>query len=92
MLKVYANGKQIVIYIADQTEYAIDRIYIREGGPLDEGDLNGYDLQSTWHYGVFDVQDGNISDASVCTTNLNQSVKVDKINGDILINPDGAKI
>ncbi|MGN6631478.1 MAG: Rieske 2Fe-2S domain-containing protein [Nitrososphaeraceae archaeon] len=32
-----------------------------EGGPLDEDELNGYDLKYPWHYAVFDVRNGKVS-------------------------------
>ena len=90
MLKVEANGKQIVLSMVEGKVYAIDEICTHEGGPLDEGELNGYDLKCPWHYAVFDVRDGKVSDATVWATNLNSyTVKVDETNGDILVNPDG---
>jgi nitrite reductase/ring-hydroxylating ferredoxin subunit len=93
MLKVEANGKQIVLSMVEGKVYAIDEICTHEGGPLDEGELNGYDLKCPWHYAVFDVRNGIVSDATVWATNLNSyTVKVDETNGDILVNPDGRKI
>jgi nitrite reductase/ring-hydroxylating ferredoxin subunit len=93
MLKVEANGKQIVLSMVEGKVYAIDEICTHEGGPLDEGELNGYDLKCPWHYAVFDVRDGKVSDATVWATNLNSyTVKVDETNGDILVNPNGRKI
>ena len=93
MLKVEANGKQIVLSMVEGKVYAIDEICTHEGGPLDEGELNGYDLKCPWHYAVFDVRNGKVSDATVWATNLNSyTVKVDETNGDILVNPDGRKI
>jgi nitrite reductase/ring-hydroxylating ferredoxin subunit len=90
MLKVEANGKQIVLSMVEGKVYAIDEICTHEGGPLDEGELNGYDLKCPWHYAVFDVRNGKVSDATVWATNLNSyTVKVDETNGDILVNPDG---
>jgi nitrite reductase/ring-hydroxylating ferredoxin subunit len=90
MLKVEANGKQIVLSMVEGKVYAIDEICTHEGGPLDEGELNGYDLKCPWHYAVFDVRNGKVSDATVWATNLNSyAVKVDETNGDILVNPDG---
>ena len=89
-LKVEANGKQIVLSMVEGKVYAIDEICTHEGGPLDEGELNGYDLKCPWHYAVFDVRNGKVSDATVWATNLNSyTVKVDETNGDILVNPDG---
>jgi nitrite reductase/ring-hydroxylating ferredoxin subunit len=90
MLKVEANGKQIVLSMVEGKVYAIDEICTHEGGPLDEGELNGYDLKCPWHYAVFDVRNGKVSDATVWATNLNSyTVKVDETNGDILVNPNG---
>jgi nitrite reductase/ring-hydroxylating ferredoxin subunit len=93
MLKVEANGKQIVLSMVEGKVYAIDEICTHEGGPLDEGELNGYDLKCPWHYAVFDVRNGKVSDATVWATNLNfYTVKVDETNGDILVNPNGKKM
>jgi nitrite reductase/ring-hydroxylating ferredoxin subunit len=93
MLKVEANGKQIVLSMVEGKVYAIDEICTHEGGPLDEGELNGYDLKCPWHYAVFDVRDGKVSDATVWATDLNSyTVKVDETNGDILVNPNERKI
>jgi nitrite reductase/ring-hydroxylating ferredoxin subunit len=93
MLKVETDGKQIVLSMVEGKVYAIDEICTHEGGPLDEGELNGYDLKCPWHYAVFDVRDGKVSDATVWATDLNSyTVKVDETNGDILVNPNGSKI
>jgi nitrite reductase/ring-hydroxylating ferredoxin subunit len=92
-LKVEANGKQTVLSMVEGKVYAIDVICTHEGGPLDEGELNGYDLKCPWHYAVFDVRNGKVSDATVWATNLNSyTVKVDETNGDILVNPNGKKM
>ena len=93
MLKVEVNGKQIVLSMVEEKVYAIDEICTHEGGPLDEGELNGYDLKCPWHYAVFDVRNGKVSDATVWATNLNSyTVKVDETNGDVLVNPNGKKM
>ena len=92
MLKVEANGKQIVLSMVEGKVYAVDEICTHKGGPLDEGELNGYDLKCPWHYAVFDVRNGKVSDATVWATNLNSyTIKVDETNGDILVNPNGKK-
>ncbi|HZB98575.1 MAG TPA: Rieske 2Fe-2S domain-containing protein [Nitrososphaeraceae archaeon] len=49
MLKAETNGKQIVLSMVEGKVYAIDEICTHEGGPLDEGELNGYDLKCPWH-------------------------------------------
>lgn len=88
LFKIEAEGKQIVLSMVEGKIYAIDDICTHEGGPLDEGELDGYNLKCPWHYAVFDVRNGNVSDATVWATDLNSyAVKVDEITGDILVNP-----
>jgi glycine betaine catabolism B len=70
MLKVKANGKQTVLSMVEGKVYAIDVICTHEGGPLDEDELNGYDLKCPWHYAVFDVRNGKVSDATAWATTL----------------------
>ena len=73
--------------------YVVDEIGTHQGGPLDEGEINGYDLKCPWHYAVFDVRNGKVSDATVWITNFNSYiVKVDETNGDILVNVNGKKM
>ncbi len=86
--KVEVKGKQIVFSMVEGKIYAIDEICTHEGGPLDEGELNGYNLKCPWHYAVFDVRNGRVSDATVWATDLNSyPIKVDETTRDILVNP-----
>lgn len=67
--------------------YAIDAVCTPEGGPLDEGKLEGYCLTCPWHYAVFDVRSGKVSDETVWATDISSySVQVDE-SGDISISP-----
>ena len=90
MIKVQPNGKQIVLSMVEGKIYAIDNVCSHREGPLNEGELNGHNLKCPWHYAVFDVRNGRVSDRTVWATNLNSyPVKVNEANGDILINSDG---
>src|ERR671931_279552 len=92
LLKVQVKNKELVLSMVDGKIYAIDNVCTHRGGPLNEGELKGYDLKCPLHYAVFDVRDGKVSDRTVWATNLySYSVKVDDTNGDILVNPYGTK-
>lgn len=87
LFKVEAEGKQIILFMVEGKIYAIDKICIHEGGPLDESELDRYNLKCPWHYAVFDVRNGKVSDATVWATDLNSyAVRVDEITGDIVVN------
>jgi nitrite reductase/ring-hydroxylating ferredoxin subunit len=50
-------------------------------------------LKCPWHYAVFDVRNGKVSDSTVWASNLiSYPVKIDEATGDILVNPNGTKL
>jgi ferredoxin-NADP reductase/nitrite reductase/ring-hydroxylating ferredoxin subunit len=88
LLKVEVGGAPIALAMVGGKVYAIDAVCTHEGGPLEEGKLEGHSLTCPWHYAVFDVRNGNVSDQTVWATNLQSyAVKVDDSTGDILVNP-----
>ena len=92
LLRVEVKDKELVLAMVEGKVYAMDNVCTHQGGPLNEGELKGYDLKCPWHYAVFDVRNGRVSDRTVWATNLNSyPVKVDDINGEILVNLDGTK-
>jgi nitrite reductase/ring-hydroxylating ferredoxin subunit len=52
LLKVQAKDKELVLSMVEGKVYAIDNICTRRGGPLNEGELKGYNLKCPWHYAV----------------------------------------
>lgn len=92
LLKVEANGTPIVLALVGGKVYAIDAVCTHEGGPLEEGKLEGHNLTCPWHYAVFDVRNGNVSDQTVWATNLQSyQVKVDDSTGNIFVSPQKAE-
>jgi glycine betaine catabolism B len=65
MLKIDVKDKHIVLSMVEGKVYAIDAICTHQGAPLEKGSLEGYHLKCPWHYAVFDVRDGNVSDKTV---------------------------
>jgi ssRNA-specific RNase YbeY (16S rRNA maturation enzyme) len=66
-----------------------DAVCSHEGGPLEEGTLEGYNLTCPWHYAIFDIRNAKVSDQTVWATDLlSYPVKVDEATGDILISLD----
>jgi nitrite reductase/ring-hydroxylating ferredoxin subunit len=86
LLRVELGGRPIVLAMVMGKIYAMDAICTHQGGPLDEGILEEYNLTCPWHNAVFDVRSGNVSNKTTWATNVNYyPVQVDPTTGDISI-------
>lgn len=84
--KVDVDGRPIVLAKVNGRVYAMDAVCSHEGGPLEEGALQGYELKCPWHYAIFDVRNAKVSDQTVWATDLQSyPVKVDEATGDIMV-------
>ena len=87
LLGVELEGNKIVLAMINGQVFAIDAVCSHKGAPLEEGKLEGYNLTCPWHYAVFDVRNGKVSDRTVWAKNqTSYPVNVDESTGDILIN------
>ncbi len=58
-VKVYeVAGKQVAICNVDGTFYAIDDVCTHDGGPLDQGELLGDQIECPRHGALFNVKTG----------------------------------
>ncbi len=63
---VEAAGRQIALFNAGGTFYAIDNTCKHRGGPLAEGDLDGTTVTCPWHGWEYDITTGaNLDDPNV---------------------------
>ncbi len=51
-------GRQIAVCNVDGTFYAIDDVCTHDGGPLDQGELTGNEIECPRHGACFDVKTG----------------------------------
>ncbi len=56
--KVVVDGKEIALYNVDGKFYATTTMCPHQGGPLDEGELDGDNVICPWHGWMFCVKDG----------------------------------
>ena len=68
LLQIEPNDKSIVLAMVNGNVYAMDSICSHEGGPLEEGTLDAFNLTCPWHYGVFNIRNAMVSDATVWAT------------------------
>jgi glycine betaine catabolism B len=89
LLRVEPEGKPVALSLVEGKVYAVDATCTHEGGPLDEGKLEGHELTCPWHYAVYDVRNGKVSDKTVWATSLNSYPVQVTENGDISISLQG---
>jgi len=92
LLRVDVEGKPIVLAMVQENVYAMDAVCSHEGGPLEDGSLEGYELKCPWHYAIFDVRNAKVSEQTVWATDLQSyPVKVDDAAGDIMVSLQNTK-
>jgi nitrite reductase/ring-hydroxylating ferredoxin subunit len=88
LVRVELNGKSIVLSTVNGKVYAMDAVCSHEGGPLEDGSLEKYELKCPWHYALFDVRNAKVSEETVWATDLKSySVKVE-VSGGIMVSPE----
>src|SRR5688572_15220144 len=84
LTKVDVKGKSIVLAMVNGQIHAINSVCSHQGGALEEGTLEGYNITCPLHYAVFDIRNGKVSDSTVWATDLESyEVKQDNETGDI---------
>jgi ferredoxin-NADP reductase/nitrite reductase/ring-hydroxylating ferredoxin subunit len=85
-VKVDVKNKPVVLTKVNGKVYAMDAVCSHEGGPLEDGNVEGYNLTCPWHYAVFDIRNAKVSDQTVWATDLSSyPVKIEQSTGNILI-------
>jgi len=83
LLKVESGGNPVVLSMVNSKVYAIDAVCSHEGGPLEEGTLEGYEVECPWHGSKFDVRTGEVRNPPADTPQSVYEVKVEE--NDILV-------
>jgi 3-phenylpropionate/trans-cinnamate dioxygenase ferredoxin subunit len=56
-----ADGLRLAICHQDGQFYAIDDVCTHDGGPLDQGDLQGFNIECPRHGAKFDIRTGRVT-------------------------------
>lgn len=89
LLKVEHDGKQIVLSMINGKIYAMDSVCSHESGPLEEGTLDGYEIECPWHGSRFDVRTGEVTNPPADAPQSIYEVKMK--DNDILISKTPAQ-
>jgi ferredoxin-NADP reductase/nitrite reductase/ring-hydroxylating ferredoxin subunit len=89
LFKADVDGKTIVITLVSGKVYAMDAVCSHEGGPLEEGSIDGYSLICPWHQGIFDIRTAKASAETDWVTDLHSyAVIIDDNSGKISVDTD----
>jgi nitrite reductase/ring-hydroxylating ferredoxin subunit len=81
-VRIDVKNKPIALTKVGGKVYAMDAVCSHEGGPLEDGNVEGYNLTCPWHYAVFDIRNAKVSDQTVWATDLSSyPVKIEQSTG-----------
>lgn len=64
------NGKMLVVLMYQGKVYALDARCTHEGGPLQDGSIDGHELICPWHAGAYDIPTGKASENTPWVTDI----------------------
>jgi len=85
MKRVTVSGQQVLVANVKGTYHAIGNVCTHIGGPLDQGVLEGVEVQCPWHGSRFDVTNGHVKRGPAGRPEPTYDVKVDRDS--ILVKP-----
>ena len=80
MKAVDVAGEKVCIINIEGNYYAIGNVCTHVGGPLDEGTLEGYEVECPWHGSKFDVRTGEPTKPPARSPEPTYEVKVEGDN------------
>ncbi len=86
MKKVLVGTQQVLVINLKGKFYAIGNVCTHVGGPLDQGILEGQEVQCPWHHSHFDVTNGHVKRGPATRPEPVYEVKVE--SGSILVRPN----
>jgi naphthalene 1,2-dioxygenase system ferredoxin subunit len=89
LVRTDVSDRSIVLTMINGTVYAMDSVCSHEGGPLEDGTLEDYNLICPWHQGIFDIRSAKASADTDWVTDLNSyKVIIDNKTQEISIDTD----
>ena len=80
MKAVEVDGEKVCVINAEGNYYAIGNVCTHVGGPLDEGTLEGFEVECPWHGSKFDIKTGEPTKPPATRAVPKYDVKIDGNN------------
>jgi nitrite reductase/ring-hydroxylating ferredoxin subunit len=85
MKRVMVSGAQVLVSNMKGKYYAIGNVCTHMGGPLDQGILEGHEVECPWHGSHFDVTSGQVKRGPATRPEPVYEIKTEA--GSILVRP-----
>ena len=82
--RISVNGKELVLFNLNGKFYAIEVACTHAGGPLDEGAIEGNEVECPWHGAKFDITTGKALSPPAPSDVKKFEVKVE--GSDVMVN------
>jgi nitrite reductase/ring-hydroxylating ferredoxin subunit len=80
MKAVDVEGEKVCIINAEGSYFAIGNVCTHVGGPLNEGTLEGYEVECPWHGSKFYIRSGSVTKPPAVRAVSKYEVKLDGNN------------
>ena len=80
MRAVDVEGEKVCIINAEGSYFSIGNVCTHVGGPLNEGTLEGYEVECPWHGSKFDIRSGSVTEPPAVRAVSKYEVKLDGNN------------
>jgi glycine betaine catabolism B len=90
MKELQVNGQSVCVANIDGKYFAINNICSHEGGPLADGNLQGYEVECPWHQSKFDMRTGEVKAPPAVEPQASYEVTI--FGADIMLKSSSARL
>src|SRR4030095_4441395 len=87
MKECQVNGQSVCVANIDGKYFAINNVCSHEGGPLVDGELQGYEVECPWHQSKFDMRTGEVKAPQAVEPQASYEIRI--LGEDIMLKAAG---
>jgi nitrite reductase/ring-hydroxylating ferredoxin subunit/uncharacterized membrane protein len=88
--RVEIDGAPVLVYRDVEAVYAIGAVCTHDGGPLEQGTIEGACVECPWHQSVFDMRDGHVIHGPATLGQPSYQARIRDRQIEIRLNPEQA--
>ena len=88
--RIEIDGTPVLVYRDVEAVYAIGAVCSHDGGPLEQGTIDGACVECPWHQSVFDMRDGHVVHGPATLGQPSYQARIRDRQIEIRLNPERA--